>query len=189
MATTVASRTTRRFTVREYEQLIVAGVLREGERVELLEGEIIEIAAMGLPHAKGMTKISYILNRQIPSTHIVGVQIPILLDDESMPEPDLVVFVDRDWPTHPTPDGIALVVEVADSSLAYDRDRKFPRYARAGIPEAWLFDVFGQVLERHSEPFDGRYRRVETARCGESLPSTTLPDLILGVDEILAGGR
>jgi Uma2 family endonuclease len=136
-----------------------------------------------------MVKISYMLNRQIPATCIVGVQIPILLDDDSQPEPDLVVYLDREWTTHPTPDGILLVVEVADSSLVYDRDRKFPRYAAAGIAEAWLFDVFGAILERHSEPFEGRYRRVETARRGESLSSTVLSGLTLTVNEILAGGR
>jgi Uma2 family endonuclease len=185
----VEARTTRRFTVEEYEQMIAAGVLREGERVELLEGEIIEMAAMKRPHANSMMKISYMLNRQIPLTYIVGVQIPILLDDESQPEPDLVVYLDREWTTHPTPDGVALLVEVADSSLAYDRDRKFPRYAAAGIAEAWLYDVFGSILERHTEPFEGRYRRVEAARRGESLASTVLPDLTLAVDDILAGGR
>jgi Uma2 family endonuclease len=185
----VESRSTRRFSVQEYERLIAAGVLREGERVELLEGEIITMAAMGLPHARSMVKISYMLNRQIPETCIVGVQIPILLDDESQPEPDLVVYQDREWTTHPTPDGILFVIEVADSSLVYDRDRKFPRYAAAGIPEAWLFDVFGAILERHSEPFEGRYRRVETARRGESLASTVLHGLTLAVDDILSGGR
>ena len=111
---------------------------------------------------------------------------PFLLDDESQPEPDLVVYRRRKRETHPTPDDILLLVEVADSSLDYDRNRKFPRYAAAGIPEAWLFDVFAGILERHTEPFEGRYRRVEAARRGEALISTTLPGLTLAVDDILA---
>lgn len=182
----VASRATRRFTVEEYEQMLTAGVLREGERIELLGGEIVAMAAIGLPHAQCMVNIDYLVKRQAPDACRVGVQIPILLDDESQPEPDVVVYRRRKRETHPTPDDILLVVEVADSSLDYDRNRKFPRYAAAGIPEAWLFDIFAGILERRTEPFEGRYRRVEAARQGESLTSTTVPGLTLAVDDILA---
>ena len=109
-----------------------------------------------------------------------------MLDPTSEPEPDLLVFRTRQRAAHLTADDILLVIEVSDSSLTYDRERKFPRYAAADIPEAWIFDVFAGILERHTEPFEGRYRRVETVRSGESLPSTTLPALILAVDDILA---
>ena len=155
MATTMPSPTTRRFTVREYEQMIATGVIREGERVELLEGEIIEMAAMGLPHVKRIVAFDYLLKRRVPATYIVAVQIPILLDDESQPEPDIVVYEERNWQTLPTPDGILLVVEIADSSLAYDRDRKLPRYAAAGIPEVWIDDVLPDILERHTKRLEG----------------------------------
>jgi len=149
----VVARQLRQFTVREYEQMIAAGVFVERGRVELLDGEIIEMAAMGIPHATCLNNLDYMLKRRA---------------------------------THPTPGDILLVVEVADRSLDYDRNRKFPRYAAAGIPEAWLFDVFAGVLERHTEPYEGRYRHLVTARRGEALASTTLPDLSLAVDAILA---
>jgi Uma2 family endonuclease len=182
----VVSTATRRFTVQEYEQMIAAGVLREGERVELLEGEIITMAAMGLRHATCLDNITdTVYEHKVPGLRI-SVQRPILLDDESEPEPDLLVFRRRKRTTHPTPQDILFVVEGADRTIDYDRNRKFPRYAAAGIPEAWLFDVNAGILERHTEPFEGRYRRVEAARRGETLTSTTLPGLILAVDDILA---
>ncbi len=144
------------------------------------------MAAMGLAHATCLNNLDYLLKRQVPEEYRVNVQVPILLDDASEPEPALVVYRRRKRTTHPSPGEILLVVEAADRSLEYDRNRKFPRYAAAGIPEAWLFDVFAGVLERHTDPDAGRYRQVTTARNGETLPSTVLPDLLLAVAAILA---
>ncbi len=186
MTGAAVARQLRRFTVREYERMIAAGVFVERGRVELLDGEIIDMAAMGIPHATCLNNLDYLLKRQAPTACRVGVQVPILLDDASEPEPDIVVYRRGKRATHPTPSDILLVVEVADRSLDYDRQRKFPRYAAAGIPEAWLFDVFARVLERHTEPYAGRYRHLVTARRGESLTSTTLPELSLAVDAITA---
>lgn len=184
MATT-AGRQLRQFTVEDYERMIAAGVFAERRRVELLAGEIVEMAAMGLAHSECMMRLTRILGHHATGELGMGVQIPILLDDMSQPEPDL--FLCRWKPVvRPTPDDILLLIEVSDSTLDYDRNRKFPRYAAAGIPEAWLFDVAARILERHTEPLAGQYRRLETARAGGSLPSTTLPDLILAVDDILA---
>jgi Uma2 family endonuclease len=115
----------------------------------------------------------------------VGSRTPILLDDESEPDPDLNVFRRRKRTTHPSTADILLLVEVADTMLDYVRDWKFPRYTAAGIPEAWLFDVFAGVLERHTDPYEGRYRPIVTVRRGESLPSTTLPGVSLAVDDIM----
>jgi Uma2 family endonuclease len=126
------------------------------------------------------------LQRQVPDSCDVGVQVPILLDDDSEPEPDLVVFYRRKRTTLPVPHEILLLVEVSDTTLDYDRNQKFPRYAAAGVPEAWLFDVAAGVLERHTDPYEGHYRHIVTARRGESLTSTTLPDVSLTVDDILA---
>jgi Uma2 family endonuclease len=115
----------------------------------------------------------------------VGSRTPILLDDESEPDPDLTVFRRRKRTTHPLPADLLLLVEVSDTTLDYVRNWKFPRYAAAGIPEAWLFDVVAGILERHTEPYEGRYRHLVTARRGETLSSTTLPGVSLAVDEIL----
>ena len=150
-----AARKLRQFTVQEYEQMIAAGVFVERGRVELLGGEIIDMAAMGLSHITYLNNLDYMLKRQAPADCRVNVQVPILLDDESEPEPDIVIYRRRKRTTVPTPEDILLVVEVADKTLDYDRNQKFPRYAAAGIPEAWLFDVFAGVLERHTEPYEG----------------------------------
>ena len=184
----VATSVKRRFTAQEYEQLLAIGILREDERVELLDGEITIMAAMSVSHSMIRTCLNRLVIRQVPPDLRVGVQIPILLNDLSEPEPDLFIFHDRKYATHPTPADILLVVEIADCSLTYDRDRKFPRYAEAGIPEAWLFDILAGVLERHTASYAGRYREMVTAHRGEALISLAVPGLTLAVDEILAEG-
>lgn len=151
MLTTVA-RKPHQFTVRQYDQMVAAGVFADGVRVELLGGEIIEMAAMGVRHATSLVNCDYALKGQIGSEYRVGVQIPILLDDLSEPEPDLVVYHRRKRNTPPTPDDLLLVVEIADRSLDYDRNQKFPRYAAAGVAEAWLLDLTTGILERHTDP-------------------------------------
>lgn len=148
MTATVA-RKLHQFTAREYEQMVAAGIFDENARVELLAGEIVEMAAMGVRHATCLVNADYLLKGQVPGDCRVGGQIPILLDDLSEPEPDLVVYRRRKRATPPTPADILLVVEIADSSLDYDRNQKFPRYAAAGIPEGWLLDLTAGILERH----------------------------------------
>jgi Uma2 family endonuclease len=185
MTATIA-RKLHQFTAREWERMVAAGVFDENARVELLAGEIVEMAAMGVRHATCLVHFDYLLKRQVSREYRVGVQIPILLDDMSQPEPDLFVYRWRKGNTLLTPGDILLVVEIADSSLDYDRNQKFPRYAAAGIPEAWLLDLTTGILERHSAPYAGRYRNVITAQASESLDSLVLPGLSLPLDEILA---
>ena len=132
---TVATSATRRFTAHEYEQMIAIGVFRDGERVELLDGEVIKMAAMGLVHINCIANSTYIISPHITPNLRLDVHLPILLSDASEPEPDLVVYRHRKRRTPPTPADILLVMEIADSSLVHDRDRKFPRYAEAGIPK------------------------------------------------------
>jgi Uma2 family endonuclease len=106
-----------RFTVQDYEQLIDAGIFVGRGRVELLGGEIIEVPKMSVPHAKASVNIAYVLHRQAPPGCRVGSRLPILLDPESEPEPDLIVFHRRKRTTHPTPDDIHLLVEVSDTTV------------------------------------------------------------------------
>jgi Uma2 family endonuclease len=186
--TATTDRKLHQFTVDEYEQMVASGIFTGKARVELLDGEIVEMAAMGPNHANCLANVDYIVKRQTPSEYRVIVQTPIRLNDASEPEPDVTVHRRRPGRrTLPTADDVVLVVEVADSTLDYDRNRKFPRYAEAGIPEAWLFDVGAGALERHTDPYGGRYRHIQTARRGQALDSTTIPGLTLSVDAILAG--
>lgn len=176
----VAAPTRKRFTVTEYEELTRLGFFHEDDRIELLDGEIIEMAAMGGDHATVIRRLNRLLNLRIAPGYIVDVQSPLRLDDNSMPEPDLAIVYDREYAdVVPTAADALLVMEIADSSLDFDRNRKLPRYAATGIPEAWLFDVTARRMERHSAPRDGRYTIVEVASGGQELASTILPAVVI----------
>lgn len=180
----------RTFTVAEYERMIEIGILSEDERVELLGGEINYMSPIGARHVHAVNALNDLLWTMIGHAAIISVQNPILLDDDSMPLPDLAALRRRNnTDTLPTPADALLVIEVADSSLAYDRGTKFPRYAAAGIPEAWLVDLAAAIVERHAEPRDGLYRQITIARAGETLTSTVLADLIIPVDIVLGIGE
>ncbi len=113
-------------------------------------------------------------------------QNPIRLAGGSEPQPDLALVKRRRYrQTHPTAADVLLVIEVADTSLAYDRTVKLPLYAEAGVAEAWLIDLVNDTIERHTDPRGGRYRQVAIAGRGESLASTVLPAVAIAVDAVL----
>jgi len=180
----------RRFTVDEYYRMAETGILTPDERVELLNGEIYEMAAMGSRHAGRVSFLSRWLNARLAARAIVRVQLPIHLSAGSEPEPDLaVVLLRKDDPdydrAHPTPDEVRLVIEIADSSLAYDRDLKLPRYAEAGIPEVWIVDLLSNRVLVYREPEGANYRSVETVGRDGTLAPTAFADLHLPVAELL----
>lgn len=187
LATTVPI-TRHRFTVAEYEQMGVAGVLTENDRVELIAGEIVDMSPIGSRHAACINQLNRLLSRHVGDTVLVGVQNPINLGDRDQPQPDLVVLRLRDdYPRSlPTAADVLLLVEVSDSSLAYDRDVKVPLYARSGIPEVWLVDLAGQVASHYAEPRDGAYQRVTRVERGERLIAATVPGLNVVVDDLFA---
>lgn len=186
IAQTTAAITRHRFTVAEYERMGEVGIFTEDDRVELIEGEIYQMSPIGVRHARCVNRLNRILSRQTGPDMLVGVQNPIYPGGESAPQPDLAIAYDRDstdlWPT---PADIVLVIEVSDSTLAYDRGTKLPLYATAGIAEAWIIDLTAETAERHTEPRDDLYRVVTYARPGESLASTALPALAIPVADIL----
>src|SRR5437763_16962083 len=143
---------------------------------------------IGSAHAGRINRLNQFLGRQLGDTAIVSGQNPIRLAERSEPQPDIAVLRPRaDYYAegHPTAADVLLVIELADTSLAYDRDVKVPLYTRAGIPEAWLFDVPGESITRYADPVDGTDRLVERARRGQRLASTVLPALVLEVDAVL----
>ncbi len=181
----VAVPTPKRFTVDEYEHLGKLGFFHEEARTELLDGEIIEMAAIGADHASIVRQLTRLVVTQVETGLIVDVQNPLRLNDNNMPQPDLAVIRDRDYAGMvPSAADALLVIEVADSSLDFDRNRKLPRYAATGIPETWIFDVTARRIERHSEPRDGRYRQVTVASGGQELASTILPAIVIRVGTI-----
>jgi Uma2 family endonuclease len=178
----------RLFTVDEYYRLATAGILGEDDRVELLDGDIVKMTAIGSRHAACVDRLNVLLQRWANGRAIIRVQNPIRLDAYSEPEPDLsVLHVRADFyaSAHPTPNDVPLVIEVADSSLEFDRDVKIPLYARSGIPEVWLVDLEEGRVEVFSQPAPEGYRRSHLAVRGERVSCTALPGLDLPVDEIV----
>ncbi|HEY0324320.1 MAG TPA: Uma2 family endonuclease [Pyrinomonadaceae bacterium] len=178
----------RAFNVTEYYRMIEAGILSEQDRVELLDGEIIEMSPIGSRHAACVDRLNHVLNRLVGQDVIVRVQNPIRLDNFSEPQPDIALLRSRpDFyaQAHPTPEDVLLVVEVADTSAEFDRAVKFPLYAEALIQEAWLVNLQDESIEIFSHPAEGAYKQSQVRRRGENAVSPTVQNLALLVDDIL----
>lgn len=182
--------TKRKFTVDEYHRMAQAGILTEDDRVELIQGEIVEMTPVGSKHAACVKRLNRLLSKSVGDKAIVSVQAPVALDPHSEPQPDIALL--RPSPDfyaaqHPGPDDVLLIVEVADTSAAYDRDVKLPLYARAGIPEVWLVDLAANRLEVYRGPSPEGYRERMIYRPGMQVSSESLPGLSLPVIEIVGG--
>ena len=178
--------TRRRFTVHEYHRMAQAGILHEDDRVELIEGELIEMAAIGTRHFTCVNGLTRFLVQNVGDEAIVSVQNPVRLDEYGEPQPDLAAIRPRDYrESLPTPEDVLLLIEVSDTTLAYDRGVKLPMYARKGIREAWIVALEAGAVERHTEPPPGGYRLTARAGRGEALTSTALPEIVLTVDAVL----
>ena len=165
-----------------------AGILSEDDRVELIEGEIVQMAPIGSRHAACVDRLTQLFVLRVMGRAIVRVQNPVLLNDYSEPQPDLALLRPRaDFYAsgHPAPQDVLLVVEVADTSAGIDRAAKMPLYARAGIHEAWLVDLQADQVEVHRQPTPQGYRSVQTFGRGASFALEMLPDLTLAVADIL----
>ena len=179
-----------RFTVEDFAHMGEAGIFAVEDRVELIDGEIREMAPIGPSHAGVVDRLAERLIRRLAGRANVRIRNPILLGRYTEPQPDLVVArrrVDYYTDRHPEAGDILLVIEVADSSLLYDQVEKAPRYATAGIPEAWLVDVSGETVTVYTGPNPDGYTEEQVLRRGEAIASTTVADLRLPVDEIFGG--
>jgi Uma2 family endonuclease len=178
----------RRFTADEYQHMGRAGILPEDDRVELIDGEIVAMTPIGSRHAACVSSAAQEFARAAINDAQIRSQNPVRLDLYDEPEPDLVLVQPRaDFYAsgHPTASDIVLIIEIADSSLEYDRDVKAPLYAVAAIPEYWLVDLNSNVVRRFSSPERGRYTRVEECRRGESMAPLLLPACVVPVDALL----
>jgi len=163
-----------------------AGILRDDERVELIYGEVVEMNPIGSRHAACVKELTWILSKQLGDGFRVDVQNPVRLDGGLEPQPDLAVVRARDYRgSLPTPEDVLLLIEVADTSLAYDRGVKLTTYAEAGIREVWIVDLMGGSIERHTGVFGEGYRFTVRAGRGEELRSEALPGLSLRADDVL----
>jgi Uma2 family endonuclease len=176
------------FTADEYERMAAAGVLAEDDRLELIDGEIREMSPIGPYHAAIVSRLNRVLGRQLSDDLVLRVQDPIRLSDYSEPQPDIAVVETRpdDYTSgHPTPEVVRLLIEVSDTTAAYDRAEKLPRYAQAGIPEVWIVDVAAQQIEQHTQPAHGQYRTKQTFEHGQDIRSQAVEGLQAQVDAIL----
>ena len=176
------------FTVDEYHRMAEAGILTEDDRVELIDGEIIKMSPIGSRHVACVNRLNTLLSQRVGNAASVSVQNPISVDEYSEPEPDIALLQPRhDFYSRSlaTSKDVLLTIEVADTSLEYDRTIKLATYARAGIPEAWIADLAGEVIEACSEPVNGVYQKVRRATRGEQLAPEKIPSLTVQVDEIL----
>ena len=161
MLITEAPFTLRQWTVKEYQKLGEMGFFHPEERVELISGNIIRMSAKGTAHTSATRRTATLLRAILENLAAVYTQDPIALDDNSEPEPDIaVVRIDPlDYATHhPTPSEVYLIIEVADSSLAYDREIKAKIYARSGIVDYWVLNVNERQLHVFREPADDGYQ-------------------------------
>ncbi len=145
----------KRFTVQEFDRMGETGVLAEGDRVELIDGEIVQMNPIGTRHVACVARCDRLLARGAGDAAIVFVQSPIQLGAYSEPQPDLAVVQPRlDFyeSARPTASDVLLLVEVADTTLGYDRGTKVPLYARAGVPEVWVVDLGGAQVYVYREP-------------------------------------
>ncbi|HVT18034.1 MAG TPA: Uma2 family endonuclease [Thermoanaerobaculia bacterium] len=175
-------------TSAEYEGLVEQGVLHEDDRVELIEGEVIPLSPIGPPHGGVVICLANVLIPLLAGRAVVGVQTSTRLSDITEPQPDLLILRPRgDFYTtaHPLPEDIFCLIEVSDSSLAYDRGRKAPLYAQAGVPETWLFNLPEEFLEVYREPGPRGYASVTTLRRCDRVAFAAFPDLVIEVSDLL----
>ena len=180
--------TTRRFTVDEYHRMGRAGVFHEDDRVELLEGQIVEMSPIGPAHAGCVAALTGLLSRAGHERVVVWVQNPVDLGERSEPQPDVALLAPRAdayRTAHPRAQDMLLVIEVADTSLEHDSDGKVPLYAAAGVPEVWLVNLTDDSVTVYRDPVGGRYATVRTARRGETVASLRVPSATLRVEDIL----
>ena len=166
-----------RLTVSDYYRMAEVGILAPDARVELIEGEIFDMAPPGSPHASTVHRLNRILVRAAGDFAMVLVQNPVRLSEYSEPQPDLALLKERkDFYSqqHPGPQDVFLVIEIADTSLRFDRDVKASLYAAHGIPEMWLVDLRGRRLVRHRDPQQGAYTKIDEPDLGVPLEISAL---------------
>jgi len=175
-------------TVEMYHLMNERGAFHPDERVELIGGRIFDMSPIGSLHARCVNFLNAYLSNIFAGKFIVGVQNPILLDDQSEPQPDIALLEYREdfyKDELPSAADVRLIIEVADTSAEYDRGVKFPRYAAAGVSEAWLIDLFNERIEIHSDPTTNAYQLNMTYVRGQSIQSKNIPTINLAVNDIL----
>lgn len=164
------------------------GILGESDRVELIEGEVVEMPPISSRHAAPVRRLIRLFSQRVGERAILGVQDPVELSDRSEPLPDIALLpprADFSESGHPQPEEIFLLVEVADTTVESDRKIKVPLYASTNIAEVWLVDIDEQAVEVYREPAPNDYQNLQKFQRGQNLSPQALPDIQITVDEIL----
>ena len=177
-----------RFTAVEYIQMVEAELFAESEKVELIRGEIFEMSPINVPHTSTIRRIVQLLTTALGKQIILDVQNPVQLDEDSLPQPDVVLLRPRDdfySRTHPIATDVLLLIEVADTSLKYDRRLKGPLYGAASIADYWIINLAARQIEVYREPRPNGYRTVTYYALGEKLSPLAFPEIQIDAVEIL----
>jgi Uma2 family endonuclease len=167
----------------EFERMVEEGLFRD-ERIELLQGVLIEMSPQGARHAATVQRLTARLVAPLIGRAEARIQLPLAVSHDSLPEPDVAIVEPGDYDrAHPTT--AFLVVEVAESSLNKDRLVKADLYAAAGVQEYWLVDLAGGLIEVRTDPVSGRYTCETPARPGQSLRLRVFADVEIAVSDIL----
>ena len=188
-AAPTATPTRRRFTVAEYHAMAHAGILTRDDRVELLDGDLILMPPIGGWHAARVNSFIKYMHPPLQDRVVFAVQNPTRLNDLSEPQPDVMLLRMRDdlyEDSHPSPEDVLLLIEVADTTLEYDRGAKLSAYARAGIPEVWIVTRKERRIESYTDPSGDKYSTVRHFNPGETIAPQAFPDVSLQVNNLIA---
>lgn len=178
----------RLWSAEEYHQMAEAGILNDDDRLELIEGEIIRMSPVGVKHLGCVNQFSNLLSHYLFGRAVISIQNPIRLNDLSEPEPDVVVLSFREdgyTARMPTAEDVLLLIEVSDSTLAYDRVVKRPLYARSGIPEYWLANLIDNSIEVYRKPEGDRYTESFVVYITEEISAVAFPKATFRVKDFI----
>ncbi len=178
---------TYKFTIEDFQHLYESGLLDAKDRIELLNGELIIMHAIGYRHAQAVTNLNAELGEQARRRFKISPQNPVELEEHSAPQPDLtlVPWSRRDSKRHPTPEEVFLIIEVGDSSVRYDREDKQRAYAATGIREFWLLNLEDDILEIYRQPEGPAYREKIIVLADGVASPLAFPDVVIALSEIL----
>ncbi len=177
----------RRFTVEEFHEMGRAGILKPGDRVELIEGEIIQMSPIGSRHAACVAFLTQVFATTVGPRAIVQVQNPVRIGNASEPQPDLMLLKPKSdfyASGHPGPSDVLLLIEVADTSADADRETKLPVYARARVGEVWLVDLERKQIEVYRDPQGGEFQSSKVYARGTAVSPAGFPDIEVPVDRL-----
>ncbi|MCK5479207.1 MAG: Uma2 family endonuclease [Methylococcales bacterium] len=172
----------------EWKKLGEANIFPPESRLELINGEIIEMAPIGSHHASHLKRLNKLFSGLVQESVIIAVQDPLQLGDLSEPEPDFMLLhpsSDFYYENHPVANDVFLLIEIAESSLKFDQNQKLRLYALHNIPEYWLLNVNDTCLEVYRQPYDGLYAEKTTLRSGDKITLSQLTDINIDIADIL----